>query len=433
MRLRRRRARAEPRDDSRARRRWMPRSRATRSRPSTTTCGELARCAARGAPAAAARVRAGARPARARGIPARGPPGIHKADPAERRELHTPRRLRTTPLALGTAASIFIVATARPDHRVCSAAGARPRRRPRRAARELETRSSQAPGAAAAAAGATATQAAAGAAPRSSPAPAGASLPRRAAARSSAPPSSRLSTPRDRIEDVADGVIRVTDRHGGFVLSSSVSAGEGPTPARRSTCASPATGSQAAVADLSELAHVRSRTQAARDVTAEFTSPRRRLADALAERRGLLRQLARADTPNETAAIRARLRAVNRRIDRAQARAAQAARARRVRGGERRGRARRAAQDGDGGWSLGDAARDARVRAGRRRRRGDRRACRRGAGGDRSPCSCGSPTARSSGAAGSRRSMRRPRRSPRPAIEKRAAPVVRCRCGSLAA
>ena len=39
----------------------------------------------------------------------------------------------------------------------------------------------------------------------------------------------------------------------------------------------------------------------------------------LAERRGLLRQLATADTANETASIRARLRAANRRIDRARA------------------------------------------------------------------------------------------------------------------
>src|SRR4051812_29951019 len=38
--------------------------------------------------------------------------GIHTAEPARRRELHAPRRLRTTPLALATAASLFIVATA---------------------------------------------------------------------------------------------------------------------------------------------------------------------------------------------------------------------------------------------------------------------------------------------------------------------------------
>src|SRR5688572_20543868 len=38
--------------------------------------------------------------------------GIHTAEPARRRELHMPQRLRTTPLAIGTAAALFIVATA---------------------------------------------------------------------------------------------------------------------------------------------------------------------------------------------------------------------------------------------------------------------------------------------------------------------------------
>jgi hypothetical protein len=168
-----------------------------------------------------------------------------------------------------------------------------------------------------------------------------------------------LATPRDQIEDVADGVIRVTDRHGGFVLSSSVSAGEEAKSGASLDLRIPSDRLQAAVADLSELAHVRSRTQAARDVTAEFASPRRRLADALAERRGLLRQLAQAVTPNQTAAVRARLRAVNRRANRAR-RELRALRERvafssvsvTVEPGA-------AAKKDGGGWSLGDAANDA--------------------------------------------------------------------------
>ena len=46
------------------------------------------------------------------GFPRADAPGIHKEEPARRKELHTPHRLRTTPLALGTAAALFIVATA---------------------------------------------------------------------------------------------------------------------------------------------------------------------------------------------------------------------------------------------------------------------------------------------------------------------------------
>ncbi len=168
-----------------------------------------------------------------------------------------------------------------------------------------------------------------------------------------------LTTPRDQIEDVADGVIRVTDRHGGFVLSSSVSAGDKSDAGASLDLRIPSRQLQATIADLSELAHVRSRTQSSRDVTAQFSSPRRRLADALAERRGLLRQLAQADTPNETAAVRARLRAVNRRADRARTalrhlreRVAYSGVAVLVEPGAAGGK-------GGGGWSLGDAAHDA--------------------------------------------------------------------------
>ena len=157
---------------------------------------------------------------------------------------------------------------------------------------------------------------------------------------------------------MADGAIRVTDRHGGFVLTSSVSVGRGSEAGATLDLRIPSARLQPALADLSELAHVRARTQEARDITAAFTSPRRRLSDALAERRGLLRQLARAVTPNETAAVRARLRAVNRRIDRAQAelrrlrdRVSFAAVSVAIEPG---------AGSGDGGgWTLGDAVDDA--------------------------------------------------------------------------
>jgi len=171
-----------------------------------------------------------------------------------------------------------------------------------------------------------------------------------------------LAAPRDRIEETADEAIRVTDRHGGFVLSSSVSSGDDSEAGAALDLRVPSERLQRALADLSELAHVRARTQDTRDITAAFTSPRRRLADALAERRGLLRQLARADTPNETAAIRARLRAVNRRIDRAQAelrrlreRVAFSAVAVTIEPGSAS-----AGNDGSGGgWTLGDALDDA--------------------------------------------------------------------------
>jgi len=127
-----------------------------------------------------------------------------------------------------------------------------------------------------------------------------------------------LAPERRQVADVADGVVRTTDRVGGFVVSSSVSSGGDGTGATFELRV-PSARLQQALAGLSKLAHVRSRTENALDITSRFASPRRRLADATAERRGLLRQLETAATANETASVRIRLRAANRRIDRARA------------------------------------------------------------------------------------------------------------------
>jgi hypothetical protein len=127
-----------------------------------------------------------------------------------------------------------------------------------------------------------------------------------------------LAAPDGEIEDVADGVIRTADRYGGFVLHSSVTSGE-DNPGATIDLRVPSGSVDDAIADLSKLAHVRSRSQRALDITARFTGPRRKLADAAAERRALLTELARADTPNETASVRARLKLVDDRIDAARA------------------------------------------------------------------------------------------------------------------
>src|SRR4029079_9308952 len=66
-----------------------------------------------------------------------------------------------------------------------------------------------------------------------------------------------------------------------------------------------------ALSQLSELAHVKARTQSAQDVTGAYVSSQERLREALAERQSLLRQLADADTLNETESLSAGLRIVN--------------------------------------------------------------------------------------------------------------------------
>jgi uncharacterized protein DUF4349 len=123
-----------------------------------------------------------------------------------------------------------------------------------------------------------------------------------------------LATPRKEVEDAADGVIEVTDRYQGFVLRSNVSGGDRGRAGATLELRIPSDKLQPALRDLSELAHVRSRTQTTQDITARFVSARSRLNEAVAERRALLRQLGRAVTANQTASIRARLRLANRRI-----------------------------------------------------------------------------------------------------------------------
>lgn len=171
-----------------------------------------------------------------------------------------------------------------------------------------------------------------------------------------------LATSPAQVDAVSARVQQVTREHGGFVASSSVSssaAGGGGSFALRI----PTRNLDAAMAALARLGRVRERSQHTRDITAQAVSARGRLREATTERRSLLGQLARAATPQQTAAIRARLRLV----------AAEIARART---GVRRVGNRAAfasvavallAEDADGiaatededGWTPGEAARDA--------------------------------------------------------------------------
>lgn len=165
-----------------------------------------------------------------------------------------------------------------------------------------------------------------------------------------------LNAPKKKIDDVAAGVLKTTTRYGGVVMRSEVSSANGADFDLRI----PAARLQPALAALSELGDVESRNQTSTDITAAFVSPRERLTDGLAERTSLLKQLAKADTPNETASIRARLRLVSRQIA--------------VARGELRGLRERAnyakvsvsvnpresagGDGGAGGWGIGDGLDD---------------------------------------------------------------------------
>jgi hypothetical protein len=123
-----------------------------------------------------------------------------------------------------------------------------------------------------------------------------------------------LAPPKDKLNEVGDQVIAVTDRYRGFVLRSSV------TTAEENSSGSfdlriPVRTLPSALRDLSALADVKSRTENADDVTASFVNARTRLQELTAERRGLLRRLESAPTDQAAVAIGARLRMVNAQIE----------------------------------------------------------------------------------------------------------------------
>lgn len=173
-----------------------------------------------------------------------------------------------------------------------------------------------------------------------------------------------LTVPADEVQTTADAVVRATDRVGGIVQTSSINVGEGSPGEARFELRVPSAKLDEALAAYSKLGSVANRTQDAQDITGAVVSAQDLLSDARAERRGLLRALGQADTRREVESLRARLRIVRADIARREAalrsvrtRADLATVAVTVRGdGDGGGTA---SDEEDGGWSVGDAARDA--------------------------------------------------------------------------
>jgi hypothetical protein len=124
-----------------------------------------------------------------------------------------------------------------------------------------------------------------------------------------------LAAPKDKISDVGDQVIAVTDRYRGIVMRSSVTSAGDASSIGSFDLRIPVASLRPALRDLSALADVVSRTENADDVTASFVNARTRLEELNAERRGLLRRLGKAQTDREASAIRARIRIVNAQIE----------------------------------------------------------------------------------------------------------------------
>jgi hypothetical protein len=127
--------------------------------------------------------------------------------------------------------------------------------------------------------------------------------------------SIELGTDPGRVDDVAQGVLGVVGRYGGIVDRSSVqSAATGGTA--QFELRIPAARLQPALAALSRLpdANVLARTDDTVDVNQAYVSVRRRLANARAERAGVVRALTNAETEDETLRLRARLDTLERTI-----------------------------------------------------------------------------------------------------------------------
>lgn len=163
-----------------------------------------------------------------------------------------------------------------------------------------------------------------------------------------------LSARLDEVQDVADGVVSVTDRYHGFVEGSTVNVGEHSGRANFSLRI-PSANLQAALSDLSDLGHVVSRNEGSADITGSFVSAGERFKDARAAVRRILEQLETAVSASEIAALRQQLSFARSELASARSQLRQVK--------------QRAALStvtvaitsaGDGpGWSIGDAADDA--------------------------------------------------------------------------
>jgi hypothetical protein len=122
-----------------------------------------------------------------------------------------------------------------------------------------------------------------------------------------------LTAPAEDVSGVSDAALRVADSLGGYVQSSSVNQ-SGGTAVAELELKIPAAQLDQALARLSRLGHVQTRSQASEDLTDQRSALRASVADARAERDGLRRRLARAETEKERAALRAKLQRAEQRI-----------------------------------------------------------------------------------------------------------------------
>ena len=159
------------------------------------------------------------------------------------------------------------------------------------------------------------------------------------------------------VQDVANGVVEVTDRHDGIVVDSQVTTDEDGARAAFEL-EIPYRELEATLTDLSELGDVISRTEASEDITARAVRAQRELAGVLDRLRDARVELIRADTREERLIARSRIDSLEATADALEAQVADVRRLGRFATVSVAVTSNGAASDG-GGWSLGDALDDA--------------------------------------------------------------------------
>jgi Domain of unknown function (DUF4349) len=119
----------------------------------------------------------------------------------------------------------------------------------------------------------------------------------------------QLSAAPDQIDQVAQEAFDVIGAVHGFVASSTVTQTGGSDGYASLQLSVPSGSLSQATNDLARLphAHVTSSTESAQDVTDQYSADQRRLSDAQALRTSVLKQLAGAQTPQQTASLNAQL------------------------------------------------------------------------------------------------------------------------------
>jgi Domain of unknown function (DUF4349) len=169
-----------------------------------------------------------------------------------------------------------------------------------------------------------------------------------------------LASEPENVREVADGVNGVVNQYRGFVVNSSVQSGDAEqNPGAHFRLRIPAGKLQAALADLSELAHVQSRTEGTEDITSRFVSAQERIDENETARDKLLQELEDAVTAEEIASIRAQLRIVNAQLAAARNDLAEAQQRVHLVPVTVSIVAEEGADADNGGWSVGDAIDDA--------------------------------------------------------------------------